>query len=127
MIYQPSFQVVTLHLTFSSTGCEPAETQTLIFQQNQLEDVRTNITVWLTSQAIQVNQLKKLNHVLDEEYQITHILANVAREYSSAVEQVEIDRRTDSLLITMDENKKILRSNTYRSREFMVGLKMKWS
>ena len=30
VIYQPSFQVVTLHLTFSSTGCEPAETQTLL-------------------------------------------------------------------------------------------------
>ena len=45
-----------------------------MFQQNQLEDVRTNITVWLTSLAIQVNKLKKLNHVLDEEYQITHIL-----------------------------------------------------
>ena len=29
VIYQPSFQVVNLHLTFSSTGCEPAETQTL--------------------------------------------------------------------------------------------------
>ena len=41
-----------------------------MFQQNQLEDVRTNITVWLTSMDIQVNKLKKLNHVLDEEYQI---------------------------------------------------------
>ena len=30
-----------------------------MFQQNQLEDVRTNITVWLTSLAIQVNKLKK--------------------------------------------------------------------
>ena len=30
VIYQPSFQVVTLHLTFSSTGCESAETQTLL-------------------------------------------------------------------------------------------------
>ena len=39
-----------------------------MFQQNQLEDVRTNITVWLTSLAIQANKLKKLNHVLDEEY-----------------------------------------------------------
>ena len=35
-------------------------------QQNQLEDVRTNITVWLTSMAIQVNKIKKLNHVLDD-------------------------------------------------------------
>ena len=56
-----------------------------MFQQNQLEDVRTNITVWLTSMAIQVNKLKKLNHVLDEEFQITHILASLPREYSSVV------------------------------------------
>ena len=39
-----------------------------MFQENQLEDVRTSITVWLTSLAIQVNKLKKFNHVLDEEY-----------------------------------------------------------
>ena len=44
-----------------------------MFQQNQLKDDKTNITVWLTSMAIQVNELKKLNHVLDEEYQITHM------------------------------------------------------
>ena len=80
-----------------------------MFQQNQLEDVRTNITVWLTSMAIQVNKLKKLNHVLDEEYQITHILASLSREYSSVVEQVKIDRRTGSTLITMDEIKKRLK------------------
>ena len=80
-----------------------------MFQQNQLEDVRTNITVWLTSLAIQVNKLKKLNHVLDEEYQITHILASLPREYSSVLEQVKIDRRTGSTLITMDEIKKRLK------------------
>ena len=80
-----------------------------MFQQNQLEDVRANITVWLTLLAIQVNKLKKLNHVLDEEYQITHILASVPREYSSVVEQVKIDRRTGSTLITMDEIKKRLK------------------
>ena len=80
-----------------------------MFQQNQLEDVRTNITFWLTSMAIQVNKLKKLNHVLDEEYQITHILASLPREYSSVVEQVKIDRRTSSALITMDEVKKRLK------------------
>ena len=77
-----------------------------MFQQNQLEDVITNLKVWLTSMAIQVNKLKKLNHVLDEEYQITHILASLPREYSSVVEQVKIDRRTGSTLITMDEIKK---------------------
>ena len=62
-----------------------------MFQQNQLEDVRTNITVWLTSMAIQVNKLKKLNHVL----------TSLPREYSSVVEQVKIDKRTSSALITM--------------------------
>ena len=82
-----------------------------MFQQNQMEDVWTKITVWLTSRAIQVNKLKKLNHVLDEEYQITHILASVPREYSSAVEQVKIDRRTGSTLITMDEIKKRLKEH----------------
>ena len=79
-----------------------------MFLQNQLEDVRTNIIVWLTSLAIQVNKLKKLNHVLDEDYQITHILASLSREYSSVVEQVKIDRKTGSTLITMDEIKKRL-------------------
>ena len=84
-----------------------------MFQQNQLEDVRTNISVGLTSMAIQLNKLKKLNHVLDEEYQITHILASLPREYSSVVEQVKIDlfidKRTGSTLITMDEVKKRLK------------------
>ena len=80
-----------------------------MFQQNQLEDVRTNITVWLISMAIQVNKLTKLNHVLDEEYQTTHILASLPREYSSVVEQVKIDRRTSSALITMDEVQKRLK------------------
>ena len=55
-----------------------------MFQQNQLEDVRANITVCLTSMAIQVNKLKKLNHVLDEGYQITHISWQVYQE-STAV------------------------------------------
>ena len=83
-----------------------------MFQQNQLEDVRTNIKVWLTSMAIQVNKLKKLNHVLDEEYQITHILASLPREYSSVVEeQVKIYRRAGSTLITMDEIKKRLKEH----------------
>ena len=56
-----------------------------MFQKNQLENVRTNITVSLTSLAILVNKFKKLNHVLDEKYQITHILASLPREYSSVV------------------------------------------
>ena len=82
-----------------------------MFQQNQLEDVRTNITAWLTSVALQFHKLKKLNHVLDHKYQITHILASLPREYSSVVEQVKIDRRTSSALITMDEVKKRIKES----------------
>ena len=41
-----------------------------------------------------------------KEYQVTHILSSLPREYSSVVEQVKIDRRTSSALITMDERKK---------------------
>ena len=94
---------------YDLTEGEDKITLLTMFQQNQLDDVRTNITVWLTSLAIQVNKLKKLHHVLDEEYQITHILASLPREYSSVVEQVKIDRRTSSALITMDEVKKRLK------------------
>ena len=65
---------------YDLTEGEDKITMLSMFQQNQLEDVRTNITVWLTSLAIQINKLKKLNHVLDEEYQITHILASLPRE-----------------------------------------------
>ena len=94
---------------YDLTEGEDKITLVTMFQQNQLEDVRTNITVWLTSLAMQVIKLKKLHHVLDEEYQITHILASLPREYSSVVEQVKIDRRTSSTLITMDEVKKRLK------------------
>ena len=94
---------------YDLTEGEDKITLLTMFQQNQLEDVRTNITVWLTSLAIQVNKLKKLHHVLDEEYQITNILASLPREYSSVVEQVKIDRRTSSALITMNEVKKRLK------------------
>ena len=96
---------------YDLTEGEDKITLLTMFQQNQLEDVRTNITVWLTSLAIQVNKLKKLHHVLDEEYQITHILASLPKEYCSVVEQVKIDRRTSSALITMDEVKKRLKEH----------------
>ena len=94
---------------YDLTEGEDKTTLLSMFQQNQVEDVKTNITVWLTSMATQVTKLKKLNHLWDEEYQITHILASLPREYSSVVEQVKIDRRRGSTLITMDEIKKRLK------------------
>ena len=33
MIYQQSLQVVTIHLTLTSTGCDSAETQTLLLSR----------------------------------------------------------------------------------------------
>ena len=98
-----------------------------MFQQNQLEDVRTIVTVWLTSLAIQVNKSKKINHVLEEEYQITHILANLPREYSSVVEQAKIDRRTGSTLITMDKIKKRLKEHYLQLMRFKTAaLVVRW-
>ena len=91
-----------------------------MFPQNQLDDVRTNITVWLTSLVIQENKVKKLNQVLDEEYQIIHILASVPREYSSVVEQVKKDRRTGSTLIVMEKVKKRLKESNCSSRGKLV-------
>ena len=113
---------------YDLTEGEDKITLLTMFQQNQLEDVRTNITVWLTSLAIQVNKLKKLHHVLDEEYQITHILASLPREYSSVVEQVKIDRRTSSALITMDEVKRRLKERYLqlkREHGWSLALSMK--
>ena len=100
-----------LRSEYDLTEGEDKITLLTMFKQNQLDDVRTNITVWLTPLAILVNKLKKLNHVLDEEYQMTHILASVPREYSSVVEQVKIDRRTDSTVITKDEIKERLKEH----------------
>ena len=106
---------------FDLTEGEDKITLLSVFQQNQLEDVRTNITVWLTSMAIQVNKLKKLNHVLDEEYQITHILASLPREYSSVVEQVKIDRRTGSTL--KEQYLQLKREHRWSEDEMALNMK----
>ena len=115
--------VQEMHSEYDVTEGEDKITLLSMCQQNQLEDVRANITVWLTSLAIQINKLKKLNHVLDEQYQIiTHILACLPRECSSVVEQVKIDRRTGSTLTTMDEIRKRL-----RERYLQLKRELGWS
>ena len=111
--------VQEMHSEYDLAEGEDKITLLPMFQQNQLEDVRANITVWLTSLAIQINKLKKLNHVLDEEYQITHIVACLLRECSSVVEQVKIDRRTGSTLTTMDEIRKRLKERYQWMKKIM--------
>ena len=67
------------------------------FQQNKLEDVKVNVTEWITSLIRQRVKLQELNHTIDDEYFITHILAGLPKEYASVVDQAKIDRRTSSL------------------------------
>ena len=107
---------------YDLTEGEDKITLVTMFQQNILDDVRIIITVWLTSLVTQVNKLKKLNHVLDEEYQITHILASVPREYSSVVEQVKIDRRTDTYNPECTHNPMAIQCNQYPNPSHNLAL-----
>ena len=70
------------------------------FQQNNLEDVEVNVTKWITSLIRQRVKLQELNHSIDDEYFITHILAGLPKEYASMVDQAKIDRRTSSLSLS---------------------------
>ena len=45
----------------------------------------------------QVGRFLELNHTIDDEYFITHILAGLPKEYTSIVDQAKMDRRTSSL------------------------------
>ena len=61
------------------------------FQQNKLEDVKVNVTEWITSLIRQRVKLQELNHAIDDECFITHILAGLPKEYASMVDQAKID------------------------------------
>ena len=61
------------------------------FQQNKLEDVKINVTEWITSLVRQRVKLQELNHAIDDEYYITHILVGLPKEYASMVDQAKID------------------------------------
>ena len=67
------------------------------FQQNKLEHVKVNATKWITSLIRQRGKLQELNHTIDDEYFITHILTGLPKEYASMVDHAKIDRRTSSL------------------------------
>ena len=62
-----------------------------MFQQNKLEDVKDIVTEWITSLIRQRVKLQELNHAIDDEYFITHILAGLPKEYASMVDQAKID------------------------------------
>ena len=70
------------------------------FQNNKLLNVKGNITELLASLATQVMKLNKLNHLINDDYLMTHILASLLHEYSSVVNHAKIDWRTNSLTLT---------------------------
>ena len=70
------------------------------FQNNKLLNVKVNITELLVSLATQVMKLSKLNHLVNDDYLMTHILASLPHEYSSMVDHAKIDWRTNSLTLT---------------------------
>ena len=65
------------------------------------------MTEWITSLIRQRVKLQELNHTIDDEYFITHILAALPKEYASIVDQAKIDQRTSSL--SLNELRKRLR------------------
>ena len=55
------------------------------FQQNKLEDVKVNVIEWIKSLIRLRVKLQELNHTIDDEYVITHVLAGLPKEYASVV------------------------------------------
>ena len=49
------------------------------FQQDELEDIKVNVTEQITSLIRQSAKLQELNHTIDDEYFITHTLAGFQR------------------------------------------------
>ena len=76
---------------FEPTEREDQITLLETFQQNKLEDVKVNVTEWITSLIRQRVKLQELNHAIDDEYFITHILTGLPKECASMVDQAKID------------------------------------
>ena len=70
------------------------------FNKNKLEDVKVDVTEWITSLIRQRVKPQELNHTINDEYFITHIMASLPKEYASIVDQAKIDRRTSSLSLS---------------------------
>ena len=82
---------------YEPTECEDQITLLETSQQDLLEDVKVNVTEWITSLIRERVTLQELNHTIDDEYVITHILTGLPKEYAIVVYQGKIDRRSSSL------------------------------
>ena len=113
---------------FEPTEGEDQITLLETFQQNKLEDVKVNVTEWITSSIRQRVKLEELNHTIDDEYFITHILAGLPKEYASMVDQAKIDRRTSSLSLNelrkrlKEKYRQLMKTNEWTHEE--VSLKV---
>ena len=93
------------------------------FQNNKLLNLKVNITKWLASLATQVMKLNKLNHPINDDYLMSHILASLPHKYSSVVDHAKIDWRFNTL--TLMELKKRLKKSICSYEKKKDGEKMK--
>ena len=99
----------TLQEEYEPTEGEDQITLSETFQQNKLEDVKVNVSKWITFLIRQRVKLQVLNHAIDDEYLVTHILSGLPKEYVSVVHHAKIDQRTSSL--SLSELRKRLKEN----------------
>ena len=111
---------------FEPTEGEDQITLLETFQQNKLEDVKVNVTKWITSLIRQRVKLQELSHTIDDEYFIIHILAGLPKEYASVVNQAKIDRRTSSLSLSelrkrlKEKYRQLMKTNEWTHEEMSL-------
>ena len=115
---------------FESTEGEDQITLWETFQRNKLEDVKVNVTKWITSLIRQRVKLQELNHTIDDEYFITHILAGLPKEYASIVDQAKINRRTSSLSLSelrkrlKEKYRQLMKTNQWTYEEMSLKVQV---
>ena len=80
---------------------EPTEQEDKIellleFQQNKLDDAKTNVTEWIASLKEQQLRLGLLQHEITDEFLKTHILSSLPKEYDDLVDNAKITNRSAS-------------------------------
>ena len=103
----------------------------LSFQEfDKLEDVKVNVTEWITSLIRQRVKLQELNRAIDDEYFITHILAGLPKEYASMVDPAKIDQRTSSLSLSelrkrlKEKYRQLIKTNEWMHEEMSLKVQV---
>ena len=75
-------------------------------------------------------KLQELNHTIDNEYFITHILAGLPKEYASMVDQAKIDRRKSSLSLSefrkrlKEKHRQLMKTNERTHEEMSLKVQV---